>query len=298
MTDVSQRTGLPNMWSSLRSAANSLGDAEGYTPGLAMRLAQATRAQLAQRGVAEIRDWRELGVSLERRTLSSSGMLIGREFPIRVWVNAQDNWRRQRFTVGHEIAHLLLPSRYRLSPALLEHMCDMYAAELLLPVSLIRRRLSASGSLTSANDVLELANDARINVSPVLYQIARAAWDPNLSIILATSETGCLRVRAGAGPRIGSPPKGQRLSSLGNWRVLYKEETALIRRTGVAKLDYRFIRPSEPGTEESRSGHVHGAARWDSIELFGRRAIVIVNFLEPPKVTLSKRSASNVRVSH
>jgi len=151
-------------WSSLRSLAVSWGEARGYTVNLAVRLAQATRGQLAQCGLAEIRDWRDLGVSVERRALSSSGMLIRRDFPISVWVNAKDDWRRQRFTEGHEIAHFLLPSRYHLSPVLLEHMCDAYAAELLLSVSRVR-------GLASANDVLELANEACINISPVLNQV-------------------------------------------------------------------------------------------------------------------------------
>ncbi|NJC12946.1 hypothetical protein F4558_002772 [Micromonospora profundi] len=285
MARGSRLADLNGMWASLRLLAGGWGSADGYSVELAVRLAQMTRAELARHGIDDVRGWRDLGVSVERRVLFSSGMLIGRTFPMKVWVNAKDDWRRQRFTVGHEIAHYLLPPRYGLLPDLLEQMCDAYASEMLLPASRVRSRLGASGNLTSARDVVEMANEARINFSPVLYQAARTAWDPNFSIILGSAKTGCLRVLTGAGPRIGSPPRGQRISSLGRWRVLRTETAALARRSGVAELDYRFIRPSEPDEQESQSGRVQGLARWDSVELPGRQTVITVNFLGLPNVT-------------
>ncbi|WUJ69945.1 ImmA/IrrE family metallo-endopeptidase [Kribbella soli] len=254
---------------------------------MAIQLARMTRAQLARRrGEINIRDWREIGVSVERRAISSSGMLVRREMPLNVWVNAKDDWRRQRFTVGHEIAHYLLPSRSELAPQLLERLCDTFAAELLLPSAQVRGRLSPTGGLSTARDILELANDARINLSPVLSQLGRIAWDPRFGALLVTMEMGDLRVRAGAGPEIGSPPRNQRLSSLGRWRVLQIVDGALPHRSGIVDLDYRFIKPVK-ARENPRSGRLRGIARWDSIELGSRRAIVSLNFLNPPEMVFS-----------
>lgn len=288
-----QSGGAALLWPSLRSLAADLATQQGYTINLAVSLAQAMRSQTADLGVTDTSDWTRLGVMVHRRPLATSGMLVRREFPLQVWVNKDDDWRRQRFTIGHEIAHYLLPSRSHLPVQLLEQLCDAFAAELLLPLSRVRSRLTATGGLASAYDVLELANEARINISPVLNQVARASWDPGFGIILMTAETGIPRVRAGAGPQIGSPPRGQRLSSLGRWRILRRHEGRVAHSAGIADLHYRFIRPLQLDMGGSVSGRLRGIARWNSVELMGKRTIIVVNFLYPPDIKLSKRTGSS-----
>ena len=64
-----------------------------------------------------------------------------------ICVNSKDLKERQRFTVCHEIAHIVLglPSDHKTSPgwsyakkSLGEILCDVFAAELLLPASLFK----------------------------------------------------------------------------------------------------------------------------------------------------------------
>ncbi len=75
-----------------------------------------------------------------------------------IQVNAQHSRGKQNFTVGHEIGHILIPS-YKERPRLVddmttgaydpgreeEYLCDIAAAELLMPMSLFRPRAAAAG---------------------------------------------------------------------------------------------------------------------------------------------------------
>ncbi len=82
-----------------------------------------------------------------------------------ICVNAGDRRTRQRFTICHEIAHfvLKLPSEHMNSPAwsytrrpLNEIWCDVFAAELLLPIDLFRSRVARSAvSLEAVSSLAE-----------------------------------------------------------------------------------------------------------------------------------------------
>jgi len=82
-----------------------------------------------------------------------------------IYVNAHDGSARQRFTVCHEIAHFVLglPSEHQGSPSWSyakrppnEIWCDVFAAELLLPIILFKQRVDdAEVSLASVEMLAE-----------------------------------------------------------------------------------------------------------------------------------------------
>ena len=82
-----------------------------------------------------------------------------------ICTNANDKPERQRFTVCHEIAHIVLglPSQHGASPwwsyekrPLAEVLCDIFAAELLLPYDLFQPQAEKpSISLTAVDDLAE-----------------------------------------------------------------------------------------------------------------------------------------------
>lgn len=82
-----------------------------------------------------------------------------------ICTNANDRTERQRFTVCHEIAHIVLglPSQHGASPwwsyekrPLAEVLCDVFAAELLLPYDLFQPQAEKpSISLTAIDDLAE-----------------------------------------------------------------------------------------------------------------------------------------------
>ena len=82
-----------------------------------------------------------------------------------ICTNANDKPERQRFTVCHEIAHIVLglPSQHGASPwwsyakkPLAEILCDVFAAELLLPYDLFQPQAEKSSiSLAAIDDLAE-----------------------------------------------------------------------------------------------------------------------------------------------
>jgi hypothetical protein len=158
------------------AAALSLVDATGVAdPELAM--AQVVGELLSEAGTAAppvpldlLASLRGV-VAIDEVDMANAGALLplpGSAF--RIQVRAADPPGRRRFTIGHEIAHLLIPA-YRDSPVTKvdgvtgefgaddeeEYLCDLGASDLLLPESLFREECAARRpSLDGLFDVAEL----------------------------------------------------------------------------------------------------------------------------------------------
>lgn len=112
--------------------------------------------------------------AIEVAEMAQAGRLIPESGGYRIQLNAGHSHRKRRFTTGHEIGHLLIPA-YRSRPLPIEDLftgqfdtgreeeflCDVAAAELLLPDDLFRPAAQACGC--HLNAVLELA--ARFDAS-------------------------------------------------------------------------------------------------------------------------------------
>lgn len=157
----------------------------------------------------------------------------GRHF---ICTNANDRLERQRFTVCHELAHILLglTSQHGSSPwwsyakrPLAEILCDVFAAELLLPRDLFRPEAENSAvSLAAIEDLAERfqasvtatgSRYAAVVSTPLAFVLSEqgkvryasrstalkdaAAWiPPRLDL-----PDGCLSKRVRAGTSIGGP---------------------------------------------------------------------------------------------
>jgi len=107
---------------------------------------------------AVVRPQNDLGLDEAGYSFQSSGKHF-------ICTNASDSPERQRFTVCHEIAHIVLklPSEHGMSPwwsyakrPLAEVLCDVFAAELLLPYDLFQPQAEkASISLVAIDDLAE-----------------------------------------------------------------------------------------------------------------------------------------------
>ncbi len=90
------------------------------------------------------------------------GMRSGKRY---ICVNGNDREERQRFTICHEIAHIVLglPSEHKAQPwwsakrPLAERLCDIFAAELLLPEELFQP--VAEDAAVRLASIETLAND-------------------------------------------------------------------------------------------------------------------------------------------
>lgn len=109
-----------------------------------------------------------LGVRIHRRRLpSNSGMVDSRSEPVVITVNEADALVRQRFTLAHELGHLLLhPERIALrdhgfSGDAREVEANRFAADILMPLWMLDEAAEAYG--------------ARVDVLASVFQVSEAA---------------------------------------------------------------------------------------------------------------------------
>lgn len=114
-----------------------------------------------------------------------------------ICVNANDRPERQRFTVCHEIAHIVLglPSDHEQLPwwsyakrPLNEILCDVFAAELLLPYGLFKRFVDRADISLAAID--ELAGQFETSTTAAGSRFAAVAGFPCAFVL---SEKGTVR---------------------------------------------------------------------------------------------------------
>lgn len=132
---------------------------------------------------------------IQKAVMPHAGRLLPDGANYLIQVNAHHSSGKQRFTVGHEIGHTLIPSFQR-HPHVIqdmvtglfqagqeeEYLCDVAAAELLLPERLFRPRATDLGC--HLNTVIELAHTfqasreatARRLVEMNLWPCAFAIW--------------------------------------------------------------------------------------------------------------------------
>ncbi|MDP3951933.1 ImmA/IrrE family metallo-endopeptidase [Microbacterium sp.] len=154
------------------------------------------------------------GVSEITETLSShSGCLITTPEGLRIELSATDGWTRQRFTIGHEVSHTLLPgfelernfrcnpgasSPKRGHPVNVEWLADVGASELLLPRRFVRDRFAKE---PFGWDTIEgVANDYTASLEACARRFVRLSETPAIFVrlVFATSRnnpTPALRVR-------------------------------------------------------------------------------------------------------
>lgn len=142
-----------------------------------------------------------------------------------IYVNREDGYELQRFTVAHEIGHLLLldsgPKR-RLHPLIQEKLCDAFASAILIPPRQLDVALDEYGLPPTPADLVRLCGRFRVNVRPMLFAIGERLEESS-SFLLLARHCGhrlrpwerAFRVIATAGAVHAYFPPEQRLVSLG-----------------------------------------------------------------------------------
>lgn len=122
-----------------------------------------------------------------------------------ICVNANDREERRRFTICHEIAHIVLglSSEHKAQPwwsakrPLAERLCDVYAAELLLPEGLFKP--VAEDSAVSLATIEALANDFCASFTATGSRYAATVSTPCAFVL---SEDGQVRYSSRSRPLI------------------------------------------------------------------------------------------------
>jgi hypothetical protein len=219
----------------------------------------------------------EVGIGrIERRAdLPVSGLLI--EHPPRSYaaiIRSSDPPERQRFSLAHEIAHVIMASVDAVSDlscreASVERMCDRLAAELIMPAEL----LQSCGSLAQ---VLELGHAC--SASPATAALRLADLDPTVAVVAwatrdrpgSTTKLRAVWSRSPPGvylPTFVTPPQDMRLPELavgdsavtrarlnmGSLRGTFRVESQRIRPTGSNEVEVLSVVTCSSAGGEERS---------------------------------------------
>jgi uncharacterized protein DUF955 len=171
------------------------------------------------------REWAPLGVEVRTVAMTGRGSCSTAGHGRTIYVNRQDGYELQRFTVAHEIGHLLLvdsgPKR-RLHPLLQEKLCDAFASALLIPAKQLDGALDEYGLPPAPADLVRLCGRFRVNVRPMLFTIGERLEKSSSFLLLARycghrlrPQERAFRVIATAGASHAYFPPEQRLVSLG-----------------------------------------------------------------------------------
>ena len=284
--------GTAQAWRELRSLAHQRLQEGPDNAFDAVALARCVRRTF---GEPRLWDWTAVGVTVKRKRLTGSGMLLPDGFPIEVWVNSQENERRQRFTVAHELCHFLLRgAEHLVAPVAMEEFCEAFASELLVPQSQLNALRTASGDLPSAQEIVEVANRFGVNFAPVIVQLHRVRVSrPSFAIVArrGADKSELLIDRSAGAGSIGGPVAGQRLASVGSWGTLF-DDSDEVRLDGTAKVASRFLLPARGLSREDqlgspRSGYVSGKVFWTAFRLRNGRLVVSATFLQVDELRLS-----------
>jgi len=154
--------------------------------GLRLRaLAPLIRARLrSERSLSE--EWAPVGVEVAHVAMAARGSFSPRSGSRAIFVNAHDAHPLQRFTVAHELAHLLLAAPQRnvhvLEPDEEESLCDDFARTLLVPLESIPEHVRA---YPTPDEIVRLCGRLRVNVRPVLRQVGDVLGRSRHHLLLA-----------------------------------------------------------------------------------------------------------------
>lgn len=164
---------------------------EARTPADVTRYLQAAAADIANflatsRAEGESaryrhEQWAAVGVDPVSATISSHGAAFSRGGRLRVIVKSKQSILRQRYTVAHEIGHVLLRQmmeqnfELKLPRKLEEELCDEFAAQVLVPDDALKKLMEECRSAPTARDLLKWCTKLQVNIQPMLIA-ARKHW--------------------------------------------------------------------------------------------------------------------------
>lgn len=210
--------------------------------------------------------WRRLGVHVAAVPMAASGGCRRDGGELVVLVRESDDPRRQRFTVAHEIGHLLIEDVRRhvpLSRADEERLCNEFAAALLVPGEALAADLKDIGRV-GADDVVRLGNRFGVTLQPLLIAlgshldvtevllVARYGGHPKRPLELA------YRFHASVATSVFLPRK-QRLTSVG---LAALDGFARGLEHGSSGRDQVMVELRRDAPPHSGSGH--GEVSWDA----------------------------------
>ena len=84
-------------------------------------------------------------------------------------------FERNRFTLAHELAHLILNFKEELDEKEIEHYCDLFASSLLMPSKAMKREFEFNKSImarnVSINEIILIAKEYKVSLNAVIMRL-------------------------------------------------------------------------------------------------------------------------------
>ena len=206
-------------------------------------------------------EWLPLRIKVTRTKLAASGGCVMRAGVADVYVNEDEPIQRIRYTVAHELGHLLIDvdevaRELGIEGDAEESLCDVFASRVLIGRAHLRRCVEGAGRL-SPSDFLELCRRFRVSLSAMANALGEV-WRPGWGVLVVgrqdTEGAGHYRVSAAAYERPWFVPKDMTFSRLGmeNVEAWMLDQGGGERSSGV--IEKVSVLLWDPGNDERRSG--------------------------------------------
>ena len=276
-------------WECWREVSAECGDADAYrrrfgrfADELAQLFPPKAKTQGPRRSLE--REWRQLGVNVIRAKLVASGGCVMRDGIAEIYVNKDEPVQRNRYTVAHELGHLLMDVNnvakdLGIEGPVEESLCELFASRILIGRGHLRRCV-AGKTRFGALDLLELCKRFGVSLSAMANALTDV-WQPGWGLLLVgrqdTQESREYRVSAAVHSRPWFVPMDLKFSKLGMERLTDWMRDQSASEASRGSLSNVMIPLWNPGSDVRRSGRATISGRYNALRL--QNGIVVVSLV-------------------
>ena len=179
------------------------------------------------------KEWRSFRLDVQKVPLGASGSSVMREAYATVYVNQRESFERRRYTVAHELAHLILDFGGPYAGGILskeqeEAWCEAFASRIVIPRKRLRCLLAHVVEF-SPDDMIRLCKTFRVSLTAMARALT-GMWSSQWGILLICrdreypegSGDTAYRVETAVNGRPWYFPKNIRLEKLGMREVVLR----------------------------------------------------------------------------
>ena len=220
------------------------------------------------------KEWRQLGVNVIRTKLVASGGCVIRDGLADIYVNEDEPVQRNRYTVAHELGHLLMDvdnmaKDFGIEGSAEESLCDTFASRMLIGRAHLRKCL-AGKAWFEPSDFLELCKRFGVSLSAMANALGDI-WQPSWGLLLVgrqdTQRSRDYRVSASVHSRPWFVPKDIKLSKLGMGPLTDWACDQSSGQTVRGTIPNVMIVLWDPASKVRRSGRAVISCRYDALRL-------------------------------
>ena len=231
-------------------------------------------------------EWRSFRLDVRKVPLGASGGGVMRKAYATVYVNQDEPLERRRYTVAHELGHLVLNfaaphTGYNLSKVEEEAWCEAFASRIVISRKRLRDYLQDVAEF-SPDDMIQLCRTFRVSLT-AMGNALTSMWSSKWGILLICREREypedsgerAYRVETSVNVRPWYFPKNMKLEKLGMQEVILWLRANKVHYRACGTVDRMTAVLWDPRSEVHRSGRATARASWSAAAL--RNGIVLLS---------------------